>query len=339
MLLTFKIKVMKKWSFTLGIDVSKLTLDVHCREKNIHIKVDNAGGGFKVLLKWCKEQGIDLKKSLIAMEYTGGYEYKLMQLCESKKIQYCRISGLAIKNSLGIIRGKNDKVDAKRIAQYASEKQDTLHVQPSINPVIVRLRHLLSFRKRLVRESAGYKATLQERKEMYSVKNNDLLIQMMNKKITSNEKMIKALEAEMLLHIQADEKIFYNYHIITSIKGIGAVNALMTIVYTENFTSFDNPRSYAVYVGVVPFDHSSGTSLRGRKKVSNLANKELKQELNQAARTAIKWNEDLKHYAENKLKAKPYKVVLNNVKFKLILRMFSLVKRGAFYVDNYQIAA
>jgi hypothetical protein len=89
----------------------------------------------------------------------------------------------------------------------------------------------------------------------------------------------------------------------------------------------------------VPFDHSSGTSLNRRKKVSSLANKELKQELNQAARIAIEWNKDLKQYAENKLKSKPYKVVLNNVKFKLILRMFSLVKRGAFYVDNYQLAA
>ena len=102
---------------------------------------------------------------------------------------------------------------------------------------------------------------------------------------------------------------------------------------------FDSARSYAVYVGVVPFDNSSGTSLNGKKRVSNLANKELKQELNQAARVAMEWDKDLKQYAQNKLKTKPYKLVLNNVKFKLILRMFSLVKRGEFYVDNYQFAA
>jgi hypothetical protein len=70
-----------------------------------------------------------------------------------------------------------------------------------------------------------------------------------------------------------------------------------------------------------------------------MANKEVKKELNQAASDAIGWNKDLKQYAESKMKTKPYKVVLNNVKFKLILRMFSLVKRGAFYVDNYQYAA
>lgn len=330
---------MKNWDFTLGVDVSKLTLDVHCIETNSHLKISNGTEGFKMLQKCCKEQGINLKHSLIAMEYTGGYEYKLMQFCQTKGIRYCRIPGLAIKNSLGIVRGKNDKVDAKRIAQYATEKRSSLPLQNPINPSIVRLRHLLSFRKRLVRESAGYKATLQERKEMYSLKNTDILVRMMIKKIKANEVLIKKLETEMVSLIQADQNILRNYHIITSIKGIGQINALMTIVYTENFTCFDNARSYAVYVGVVPFDHSSGTSLNRRKKVSSLANKELKQELNQAARIAIEWNKDLKQYAENKLKSKPYKVVLNNVKFKLILRMFSLVKRGAFYVDNYQLAA
>jgi len=330
---------MEKWNFILGVDVSKMTLDIHCVEKNIHIRISNGTEGFTLLQKWCKEEEIDLKHSLLAMEYTGGYEYKLMQFCDTKQIRYSRIPGLAIKKSLGIVRGKNDKVDAKRIAQYAAEKHSSLILQNPINPTIVRLRHLLSFRKRLVRESAGYKTTAQERKAMYSVKNNDLLIRMMNKKIKENNNLVKKLEAEMISLVQTDQKILMNYHIISSIKGIGKINALMTIVYTENFTCFDSARSYAVYVGVVPFDNSSGTSLNGKKRVSNLANKELKQELNQAARVAMEWDKDLKQYAQNKLKTKPYKLVLNNVKFKLILRMFSLVKRGEFYVENYQFAA
>jgi transposase len=330
---------MKKWEFTLGVDVSKLTLDIHCSELNIHIKIINGSEGFKQLVKWCRESSIDFKKSFLAMEHTGGYEYKLMQFCEAKKIQYCRVPGLAVKNSLGIIRGKNDKADARRIAQYASEKHNSLTPASPINSTILGLRQFLSFRKRLVRESAGYKATLKERKQMYSVKSNDLLVRMMNKRIKENDMLIKKLEEQMKALTQTDQKILINYNILTSIKGIGAVNALMTIVYTENFTCFKNARRYAVYVGVVPFDHSSGTSIKGRKKISNLANKELKQELNQAAKAAIEWDKELKMYAEHKLKEKPYKVVLNNVKFKLILRMFSLVKRGEFYVDNYRKVA
>ena len=143
----------------------------------------------------------------------------------------------------------------------------------------------------------------------------------------------------MMKIIALDEQMKINYALITSIKGIGKVNGLMTIAYTENFTSFSNPRSYAVYVGVVPFDHSSGTSIHGRKRVSHIANKELKQELNQAARSALVWDKEMNNYATNKLKTKCYKIVLNNIKFKLILRMFAVVKKGEMYVENYRNVA
>jgi transposase len=143
----------------------------------------------------------------------------------------------------------------------------------------------------------------------------------------------------MMKIVNANEKIATNYKLITSIKGIGKVNGLMTIAYTENFTSFNNPRSYAVYVGVVPFDNTSGTSIKGKKKVSHIANKELKQELNQAARSALEWDKDMKIYGQRKLQTKCYKVVLNNIKFKLILRMFAVIKKGEIYVDNYRKTA
>jgi transposase len=122
-------------------------------------------------------------------------------------------------------------------------------------------------------------------------------------------------------------------------RGIGPVNAWMTIAHTENFSSFPDGRHYAVYVGVIPFEHSSGTSIKGRKRTSHLAHKELKQELNMAARTAIVHDPELMAYAERKMKNKEYGLVLNNVKFKLILRMFSLVKRKEMYVDHYKKAA
>jgi transposase len=329
---------MKKWNFILGVDVSKLTLDVHCAELNKHIKIANGTEGFKALKKWVKESRIDLAKSIIVMEYTGGYEYKLIQFCESLSISYTRIPGLAIKNSLGITRGKNDKVDAKRIANYADEKIKTISADKPLNKRILQLKELLSFRKRLVRINAGLKASLKERIHMYEVTEEDIIRKITEDSIKKNKEYIEKLDLTMMEIIAEDGGMLDNYIIITSIKGIGPVNALMTIVYTENFTSFTNPRTYAVYAGVIPFDHTSGTSVKGRKRVSHIANKELKQELNQAARTAIIWDKELAEYAVRKLQSKPYGIVLNNVKFKLILRMFSLVKRGELYVENYKKA-
>lgn len=330
---------MKKWDFIIGVDVSKLTLDIHCAEYNKHIQIVNGTEGFKAFKKWVKELGIDLTKSIIVMEYTGGYEYKLTQFCESSSIAYTRIPGLAIKNSLGIVRGKNDKVDSKRIATYAEEKIKTITAAKPINKGIFELKELLSFRKRLVRANAGFKASLKERIAMYEINETDVIGKITNNSIAINEEHIKELDNVMMNVIKQDDSMFLNYTLITSIKGIGPVNALMTIAYTENFTSFTNPRTYAVYAGVIPFDNTSGSSIKGKKRVSNLANKELKQELNQAAKTAITWDKEINEYATRKLLTKHYRLVLNNVKLKLILRMFSLVKRGVKFVENYKKAA
>jgi transposase len=330
---------MKKWKFTLGVDVSKQTLDISCSELNEHIKIKNGSEGFILFLKWCRRLKIDLQNAFLVLEYTGGYEYKLLQFCEAHAIVYARIPGLAIKNSIGIIRGKNDKVDSARIAQYGEEKHKSIQPSKPLNPAIIRLKELLSFRKRLVRENAGYKSSIKEREHMQDVNKKDLIIKSLQQKQKINTKIIENVEAEMMEIIAGDELMKMNFTLITSIKGIGKVNALMTIAYTENFTSFSNPRSYAVYVGVVPFEHSSGTSIRGRKRVSQIANKELKQELNQAARSAMVWDKEMNNYAENKLKTKCYKIVLNNIKFKLILRMFAVVKKREMYVENYRNAA
>jgi len=330
---------MKKWDYILGIDVSRNTLDVYSIEAKEHIQIENNANGFKGLLKWCKTFEIRLEKAIVAMEYTGGYEYKLVQFLESKSISYIRIPGLAIKNSQGISRGKTDKLDAQRIARYTDERQKDLDPSNPLNHSIIELKDMMSLRKRLVRELAGYKASYKERMHMHPDKKNDSVTKIYKTRIAQNEKTLADMEEELNQFIKAHPDVEQNYVLLTSIRGIGKVNALMTIAYTENFKSFDNARKYAVYIGVAPFEHSSGTSVRGRKRVSHIANKELKQELNQAARTAVKWDPELREYAQKKLQNKCYGIVLNNVKFKLVMRMFAVVKRKEKYVDNYQKSA
>jgi transposase len=330
---------MKKWNVILGVDVSKLTLDIGCSERRLHIKIENNSKGFCEFKKWCKTNGIGLQETLMVMEYTGGYEYRFIQYCDSKAIPYCRVPGLEIKQSMGIVRGKNDKADSFRIGRYGEEKSDKLVPSKPLDKNILALKQLLSFRKRLVRDKAGLQSTLKERKHMYEVNKTDTIIRIAQAKIKADQKHINEVEQEIRDLIKSKEELFQNYRIITSIKGIGEINAWMTIAYTENFTSFKDARSYGVYVGVIPFGHDSGTSIKGRKRVSHLAQKELKSELNQAAKAAITYDPELHAYAERKLKNKDYTIVLNNVKFKLILRMFSLVKRGEKYVENYKNAA
>lgn len=330
---------MKTYNVILGVDVSKLTLDISCAERLLHVKIDNNSKGFGIFKKWCKNNGIDLKEVLIIMEHTGGYEYRFIQFCESTAVAYCRIPGLEIKHSMGMVRGKNDKDDSFRIGKYGEQRIKELEPSKPLDANILALKQLLSFRKRLIRENAGMEATVGERKHMYEPKKKDVIINIAGKTIAANKKHILQLEKEIMELIRANEAMLLNYRILISIKGIGPVNAWMTLAFTENFTIFTDARKYAVYVGVIPFNNRSGTSLKGKDRVSHLANKELKQELNQAAKAAIAHDPEIKAYAERKLQNKPYPLVLNNVKFKLILRMFSLVKRGEMFVKNYKRAA
>lgn len=330
---------MKTWNVILGVDVSKKTLDICCAERRLPTRIDNNSEGFGKLKKWCRDNEIDLKETFIVLEYTGGYEYRFIQFCQSQGIAYCRVPGLEIKQSLGMARGKSDKADAYRIGRYGEEKIKRLEPSRPLDNNIIELKKLLSFRKRLVREGAGYESTIKEREHMYEVTKQDTIILMAREKIAADKRYVKQLEERIMGLIKSNAAMLLNYRIITSIKGIGPVNAWMTLAYTENFTSFPDGRHYAVFVGVVPFEHTSGTSIRGRRRVSHIAHKELKQELNMAARTAIAHDPEISAYAERKLKSKEYGLVLNNVKFKLILRMFALVKRGEMYVENYKRTA
>ena len=151
---------MKSWNVILGVDVSKLTLDICCAERNLYLKTDNCTKGFTLFKRWCKTNEIELKETLIVMEHTGGYEYRFIQYCESQSILYCRVPGLEIKQSLGMTRGKSDRADAFRIGLYGEEKIKKLIPSKPVDNNILTLRQLLSFRKRLVRERAGFESTI-----------------------------------------------------------------------------------------------------------------------------------------------------------------------------------
>ena len=259
-----------------GADVSKKTLDICWAERNLFLHIDNNTEGFNKFKKWCKDNEIDLRETFVVLEYTGGYEYRFIQFCESQSITYCRVPGLEIKNSMGMVRGKSDKADSFRIGRYGEEKIKRLEPSKPLDNNILEMKKLLSFRKRIVRESAGYESTIKERKHMFEVDDQDTLISMAKEKIAANKQYIKQLENQLMALVKNNESMHLNYRIITSIRGIGQVNGLMTIAYTENFTSFPDARHYAVFVGVIPFEHTSGTSIKGRRRTSNLAHKEFK---------------------------------------------------------------
>lgn len=204
---------MEAYYVIIGVDVSKLTLDISCASRSLHLKIGNDNKGFVEFRRWCKANEINLKETLIIMEHTGGYEYRFIQFCESISVAYCRIAALEIKRSMGMTRGKSDKVDSIRIGLYGEEKIKRLKPDKPLDHSVLVLRQLLSFRKRLVRENAGLISTIKERKHIYEVNIKDTIIRIGGQKIKANEYYILQIEKEIAELIKANELLLQNYRI------------------------------------------------------------------------------------------------------------------------------
>ncbi len=320
----------------IGIDISKKTLDVvifasnkqHSDTSNYR-RFPNDDEGFSEILSWLKENRISLQATVIGMENTGMYGFDLRLFLEKKKVDYCCFMPLHLKLSFGLARGKNDRVDAERIAYYTALHKDELVFSKLANSTILRLQELSVERKRFVVQRAGYEALLTDSKGREQTSTHLRARQM--KEFLDNE--IKSVEEEMEQLVKSNPEVERNYRLLVSIKGIGIANAISTLIHTDNFQAFETARQYACYIGIAPFEYSSGTSVRGRTKVSHIGAKGLKADLSQAANSAIVWDRELKEYYERKRKeGKAYGVVLNAVKFKLVCRMFAVVRRGTPFV-------
>lgn len=150
----------------------------------------------------------------------------------------------------------------------------------------------------------------------------------------SLKESIKAVDEEIACCLDEEASIRKNYDLLLSIPGIGHVVALETIILTENFTAITNPRKYACYIGIAPFPKESGTSVRKRTSVSSKGFSKAKADLSISAVSAITHSPTLREYWQRKRKEKCGSIVLNAVKFKLVLRMFAVIKRGTPYVET-----
>ena len=193
----------------IGVDISKKTIDVAIYEKQkatknaSHETFSNCPDGFKEMKKWLRGKGVSLSKSLFCMEATGSYTYELCLYLEDRDIAYSVQSPLHLKRSFGLTHGKNDKVDAGRIAYYAYLHREDIKESRLASDSVRKLKSLLAERKSLVAEIARCKAQLKEvgahTPESGTVKRTQALQAFL-------EAQVEAIEEEMTQTIECDEK-------------------------------------------------------------------------------------------------------------------------------------
>lgn len=326
---------------TIGIDIGKETVDAHIHSNPMHSVFENTKKGLGEMVKWAiKNSPFPKGEILFIFEHTGIYSHKISLVLSSLDLHFLPVPGLAIKRSLGIARGKDDKIDAAKIALYGYRLRDELIPYEMPGEDIVSLKRLLSLRERLVKQRAGYKTSSKEQGRVLSKKDNKVLLGVQQKMIAYLTKQIEKVEGEMESLIGEDEELDKTYKLILSIKGVGPQTARFMIAYTEAFTKFENSRKFASYCGIAPFPNSSGTSLRGKTKVSHLANKKIKSLFDMCAKSALQHSPEMKAFYERRLQqGKPEMSTINIIRNKLLGRIFAVVKRGTPYVDTMKYAA
>lgn len=336
-----------KSSLFVGIDISKASLDVSILTSSdlntIHYhQFANNAKDFTQLLRWIKQKGkgVPQKHWRVCMENTGIYSLELNCFLQDHGIWQCLENAFQIKRSMGIVRNKNDKADSKTIALYACRFSDKLKPFTLPSKSLQRLRVLFAQRERLM----GMRSKLLLANQSLKVfskeiikdvrKQNDTLLKSLTAQIKTIDKALKEC-------LQEDEELQTKAELIQSVPGVGLQTAVYLLIISKGMHSFASPRQFACYSGCAPFEHSSGVSVKGKTKVHFIANRKMKTLLHMAALCAVKFNEELKLYYQRKVaEGKNPMSVLNAVRFKLICRIFSVVKRGEAYQKNYsKIAA
>lgn len=318
----------------IGCDVSKSTLDfaIHERGKDYrvfeHIQVPNTTEGFQALRKWLRSNGVKISEAAIALEHTGAYSIAFAEWCFKKSYTFVFLHPLDVKNACGRGRNKTDKVDAQFIADYVYTMREKLIPSQPESAVIKRLRELRNERQLAVRARTAY---LNQLKTI----DDGLILRRMQKMADCFTDQIKDIEKTIRKVIDSDCQIKLTYNLLSSIPGIGLINALTTIVATGNFTRFQTARQYAKFCCVSPLSRQSGATVRGGDHVSHAGHNEIKATLTLAARSVIIHDAQFKAYYERKrAEGKTHGCVMNAVKFKLICRMFAVIKRQSPYVDT-----
>ena len=332
---------MKIKSF-IGIDVSKATLDLclveHGRVLD-QIQTSNSLIGIrKAFTRFKKQFDVNPENCCCCMEHTGIYNHFLLEFLWSKKYAIWLERPMQIKLSIGMTRGKNDKIDAVRIAQYAFKNQLDCKLWEPERDVVRDLKSLLTIRARFINAKKQLSVPLREMQQFTSSKTGKLAEKLSGKAIKSLTTQIEETEIKIAELINSDERLKELFTIIKSVDGVGPIVAAQMIAKTNEFKSFTDPRKFACYAGIAPFEYQSGTSIRGKMRVSHMANKTMKSLLHLAAMAAVVAKGEMQEYYKRKVSEGKNKMsVINAVRNKLIGRIFAVVKRNEVYQKNYQL--
>lgn len=330
-----------QFDYFIGVDVSKATLDfavVKLNQVLFHQQVSNDKKGIAEFIKALRQQTkARIGQCLFCMEHTGIYNNPLLNALHQLSAHIWIERAAHIQESMGLTRGKTDQVDAKRIALFAYKNRDEVRLWAPPRAVITQLDRLTAQRARLVKVIKQLQTPLSDSKGFVDKADRRAEQQACAASLKALKSDLKTADQAIMELAQTDPELKRLFERVTSVVGISQTTAAEIIVTTNEFKAISDPKKFACYAGVVPFERSSGQR-KGRPQVSQMANKKVKSLLHLGAMSAIQHCTHLKAYYQRKVaEGKNKMLVLNNVRNKLVLRVFACVRENRNYNKNLSL--
>lgn len=327
----------------IGIDISKKTLDWCVMEgKDVagYHKTENTMDAIDEKLREVLQKGCcNVGEVLVCAEFTGRYIYPLVLACHKCGVDLWLESGYNVKCEARKERGKDDRTDARRIAEYGRKNQDDARIYHLPSESIATLRDLLSERALYCSQRAAHKGQLRDMRDYMAPEAYTARAVRQLTLIREMDRLIEEVDGSMADIIASDPELKRQRELLLSVPGIGAVCAAALIAITAGFSLFDNGRELCCFAGLAPFAYTSGTSIRSKRRVSGRADHELKALLHMCAMTAairVKSSSFAEYYHRKVDEGKNKMSVLNAVRAKLMLTAFAVVRDNTPYSENYK---
>lgn len=321
----------------IGIDISAKTLDIALSKNGKDFSSFKIKNEVKSILKFFTKYKEELV--IVSMENTGRYNWFLYEALSSFNFEIYVLNPLHLSKSIGLTRGKNDKIDAIRIVKFTLKNLDELEPWVKSSKAIEQLKILLSERDSKVKSCKKLLTQQKDYKLMKGLSISQELLNLNKTELKLVKLHIKAIEKMIRVLIKSNEELKKIDSFARSVTGVGEIVSWNFIAKTDGFTKIKTARKMACFSGVAPFDFQSGTSINRKTKTSVFADKKMKTLLHMAALRAVRIDGDMKNYYLRKIKQGKNKMsILNAVRNKLIHRIYAVVKKQKFYEINLQVS-
>ena len=283
---------------SVGVDISKDTLDVHLHPAGSARRFANTPKGRRVLIAWLAEVTV----TRLAFEPTGAYHHGFERQLAEAGLPLCKINPRQARRFAEAIgrQAKTDAVDAAMLARLAAM------LEPPIRPVISagldEMKELHVARRALVKDRTAAMNREHTRRSA-------LLKRQAAQRLTQIERQITAIDAAMRALLAADAALKTRFDILVSIPGVGETTALIMLVEMPELGDLEH-RCAASLAGLAPIARDSGQH-RGKRFIRG-GRAHLRQAIYMPALVAVRFNADLKAKYESLQPAgKPAKVIVS----------------------------